>query len=108
MKTTSSCVLNSTAILDGIRSRESEILFEFQVKSRFVALPQKWNCGSKHVSWKASADILKQWNRLNSSRAGRWHVMVAVLPIAPMMRIAKPGSQPCGPGVLCRRTPRSA
>jgi hypothetical protein len=29
MKTTSSCVLNSTAILDAIRSRESEILFEF-------------------------------------------------------------------------------
>ncbi len=49
MKTTSSCVLNSTAILDAIRSRECEILFEFQVKSRLVALPEKWNCGSKHV-----------------------------------------------------------
>src|SRR5437016_7576832 len=97
MKTTSSCVLNSTAILDAIRSRECEILFEFQVKSRLVALPEKWNCGSKHVHL-SSADILKQWNRLNSSRAGRWHVMVAVLPIAPapMMRIAKPGSKPCG------------
>src|SRR5438876_8601606 len=49
MKTTSSCVLNSTAILDAIRSRECEILFEFQVKSRLVALPEKWNCGSKRV-----------------------------------------------------------
>ena len=44
-----SCVLNSTAILDAIRSRECEILFEFQVKSRLVALPEKWNCGSKRV-----------------------------------------------------------
>ena len=33
MKTTS-CVLNSTAILDAIRSGESEILFEFHDKSR--------------------------------------------------------------------------
>ena len=34
MKTTSSCVLNSTAILVAIRSRESEILFEFNDNSR--------------------------------------------------------------------------
>ena len=33
MKTTSSDILNSTAILDAVRSRESEILFGFHDKS---------------------------------------------------------------------------
>jgi hypothetical protein len=40
MKTTSSCVLNSTAILDAIRSHDSAILFEFHVKSLLVLRAQ--------------------------------------------------------------------
>src|SRR5271157_5937215 len=37
MKTTSFCVLNFTAILDAIRSRESEILLELHASSRSAA-----------------------------------------------------------------------
>jgi hypothetical protein len=41
MKTTSSGVLNSKAILDAIRSRESEILFEFHDNSWLFAYSEK-------------------------------------------------------------------
>jgi hypothetical protein len=42
MKTTSSCVLNSTAILDAINSHNSAILFEFHDNPWEVGLPDKW------------------------------------------------------------------
>jgi hypothetical protein len=69
MKTTSSCVLNSTAILDAIRSRQSEILFEFHDVSkaneyldlmRRIALPEYLATRGNRGAWclhRTEADV---------------------------------------------------